>query len=114
MKPPWRDEAAAKLAELEAAKDLPISRENSQFALTLLDKVCSAETPMPWIVPGYDGELMLSWESGDVYVEAYIVSPTKVEVWRQTPETEADDGEDIVLIDDFSLIADWLKSLPPK
>ena len=88
----------------------PVTFENASFAMAVLEACCGKNDPIPQIVPGPSGDLQLEWhlEKGDI--ELHILAPSILQAWHVNEQT-GDDGEDVLLTNDFTAVAEWLKSL---
>jgi hypothetical protein len=88
----------------------PVNFNTANFALRVLESVCSSDTPAPSIVPGSSGDLQIEWhlETGDI--EIHIRAPYDVHAWCETVETGRGGGEAQLTID-FTAVAQWIKSL---
>jgi hypothetical protein len=88
----------------------PVNFQTADFALRVLDSVCSADTPAPSIVPGPSGDLQIEWhlETGDI--ELHIRAPYDVHAWCETAET-GQTGQEVQLTIDFTAVAQWIKGL---
>lgn len=113
----WRDEVTARLTELcglplgwNGYRAPPVSFEAANFALRMLEVVCATDAPAPQIVPGPNGDLQLEWHLLGGSLEAHVRAPYVVEAWRGADRLE-DDGEEIGLTSDFTVLAKWIRDL---
>ena len=113
----WRDEVVAKLNDLTALDRgwdgycaPPVSFENANFALRLLEATCGFDAPAPQIVPGTDGDLQLEWHLNSIDIELHVRAPNDVRAWRATDFT-GPDGEETALTIDFTVVVGWIKEL---
>ena len=88
----------------------PVSFGAADFALRMLEAACGPAIPPPSIVPGASGDLQIEWHRMDGDIELHVRAPDDVVAWRHTPDT-GPEGDEVVLTGDFSVIADWIKSL---
>ncbi len=88
----------------------PVNFNTANFALRVLESVCSSDTPAPSIVPGPSGDLQIEWhlETGDI--ELHIRAPNDVHGWFETVGTEQS-GQEAQLTIDFTEVAHWIKKL---
>jgi hypothetical protein len=68
------------------------------------------DAPAPQIVPGSNGDLQIEWHTETIDIELHICAPYEVQAWRLTSST-GDDGEEINLTNDFTVVAGWLAEL---
>ncbi len=113
----WRDAAIARLNELvrldrgwDGYRGLPVSFENANFALRMLEATCRADAPVPQIVPGANGDLQIEWHAQNTDIELHVRAPNDVHAWRMTPATQPN-GEEIFLTNDFTVVANWVKEI---
>jgi hypothetical protein len=113
----WRDEVVDRLNHLcrlpvgwNGYRAGPVNFNTANFALKVLESVCSPDALTPSIVPGPSGDLQIEWhlEAGDI--ELHIRAPNDVHAWRETPETE-EGGQELQLTIDFTEVAQWIKHL---
>ena len=114
---PWRDSAISRLNKLvhlengwDGYKGLPVSFENANFALRVLEAVCDANTREPQIIPGASGDLQIEWHLVNGDVELDVRGPNNVIAWRANSAT-GPDGEELLLTNDFIEVARWIKQL---
>jgi hypothetical protein len=56
----------------------PVSFENAEYAVRLLDFVASLATPAPFIAPTPEGSVQLEWHRAGIDLEVEIVSPYRL------------------------------------
>ena len=78
---------------------LPLQREIADFAQDLLNRLCTATTPEPDIVPLSSGGLQVEWHVSAVEIELMIDTPGHVKAWIADQRDPA--GEEIILADHF-------------
>lgn len=88
----------------------PVNFNTANFALRVLESVCSPDTPAPSIVPGSSGDLQIEWhlEGGDI--ELHIRAPNDVHAWYEAC-CAASDSQEVQLTIDFTTVAEWVKKL---
>jgi len=88
----------------------PVNFNTANFALRVLESVCSSDTPAPSIVPGSSGDLQIEWhlETGDI--ELHVRAPYDVQAWYETAEN-GPGGQEAQLTIDFTAVAQWINSL---
>jgi hypothetical protein len=113
----WRDPAIARFNELGALQNGwngygsgPVLAATIHFALSVLDKVCQPNTLTPAIVPGSDGDLQIEWHTCNSDIELHVIAPNRVHAWRRVQST-GPDGEEFELSNDFTVVANWIKTL---
>jgi hypothetical protein len=89
---------------------LPVSFENANFALRILERICDEDSPAPQIVPGTQGDLQIEWHTLQGDIELHIKAPNDVHAWRAMQNADPD-GEDLDLTNDFAAIAHWVKEI---
>ena len=113
----WRDDVVDRLNHLcclpvgwNGYRAGPVNFNTANFALRVLESVCSPDAPAPSIVPGPSGDLQIEWhlETGDI--ELHIRAPNDVHAWRETAETE-EGGQELQLTIEFTEVAQWIKKL---
>jgi hypothetical protein len=72
----------------------PVSLDNAEYALSIFDRLCHKESPIPQIVPGIDGDLQLEWHIGNTSIEIHIVSPNNIYIWTND-KSVCPDGQEI-------------------
>jgi hypothetical protein len=114
----WRDPAIARFNELGALQNGwdgygsgPVLGSTIHFALSVLDKVCQPNTPIPAIVPGSEGDLQIEWHTADTAIELHVIAPNRVHAWRRNRATGTS-GEEFNLSNDFTVVANWIRYLP--
>jgi hypothetical protein len=88
----------------------PVLFETAVFAIRMLERLYSEDIPMPFLVPGYAGDLQAEWHEDDWDIELHVLGPNKVTAWRSTPDTD-DDGEELSLTNDFTKVGAWIQEL---
>src|SRR5215204_7030320 len=85
----WRDMVLKRLNDLccldagwDGYRGVPVSFENANFALRMLEASCPSEAPAPAIVPGPAGDLQIEWHTPNGDVELHVQSPYNVHAWR--------------------------------
>ncbi len=113
----WRDAVVIRLNELVALEPGwdgyragPVTFENANFALRMLEVSCDIDAPTPQIVPGVAGDLQVEWHIGDTDIELDIRAPYRVHAWVRNEQTGSD-GEESDLTNDFTIVAKWLRNL---
>lgn len=114
----WGDEVRNKLQSLvrlspgwDGYEAIPVSFTNAVFALQMLEKVCTSNTPAPAIVPGVEGDLQLEWHTAKGDIELHVLAPNNVHAWHAKLDGENPDEEERVLKNDFSIVAEWVKEI---
>lgn len=115
---PWRHAVGQRLIELmhlnagwDGYRAKPVKHENAVFALRVIEAICGEAIPQPQIVPGVNGDLQLEWHLNNGDVELHIVRPNYVHAWI---EEEDEDGFELELKNDFSVVSARLASLMEK
>lgn len=110
----WQTSAQQRLEELlrleegwDGYNGFPVSFANAMYAFRVLEAICRPDTPAPQIVPGSSGDLQLEWHEQGGDVELWVRGPNDVHAWRSLSDNE--DGEEIDLTTDFSIVSEWLK-----
>ena len=113
----WRAGAVHRLNELccllkgwDGYHSDPVSFETANFALRMLDVACPSEGPTPSIVPGPNRDLQVEWHLANGDIELHVRAPNDVQAWRLSDRTD-EDGEELALTNDFTLVAEWIKEL---
>jgi hypothetical protein len=88
----------------------PVSFENANFALRVLEAICFDDTPTPQIVPGTGGDLQIEWHTHVTEIELHILAPNNVHAWISSPQTEPE-GEEFALTIDFSIVAGLIRRM---
>ncbi|MGH6849320.1 MAG: hypothetical protein ACREDD_02535 [Methylocella sp.] len=88
----------------------PVTFENANFALRMLEASCGLEAPVPQIVPGVGGDLQVEWHIASTDIELDIRGPNDVHAWICTEYT-GPDGEEVDLTNDFTIVAKWIQDL---
>ncbi len=116
----WTKDLTARLEELirlqpgwDGYNGRPVALANAIFALGMLNRLYSSAIPAPDIVPGYTGDLQAEWHVGDVDIELHVKAPNSVVAWRSTPDA-GEDGEELVLQNDFTILGTWIEQLADK
>lgn len=112
----WSEVVIARLDDLvklevgwDGYRGQPVSFSCACFAVSLLDRVCSARTAAPSIVPGSDGTLQLEWHQNGYDVEVDILAPNKVRAMRYNIETG--ETEEVDLQNNFAVVRNWIDEL---
>ncbi len=113
----WRDMVVSRLNDLVALErgwdgygGGPVSFENANFALRMLEASCGIEAPAPQIVPGAAGDLQVEWHIGGTDVELDIRGPNNVHAWTCSQST-GPEGQEVDLTNDFTIVAKWIRDL---
>ena len=116
----WREAVMSRLNELcclpkgwDGYKADPVSFETANFALRMLDAACSPGAPIPSIVPGPNRDLQVEWHLLEGDIELHVRSPNDVHAWRFCASTD-EDGDELELTNDFTVVADWIKELSER
>lgn len=88
----------------------PVSFSIAVFAHNMLGRLFLQGLPPPDLVPGYAGDVQAEWHIGNTDIELHVRAPNNVIAWRATPAT-GEDGEEIELKNDFTVVGDWIKQL---
>jgi hypothetical protein len=114
----WRDAVVSRLNDLVALergwdgyRGEPVTFENANFALRMLEASCGVEAPIPQIVPGAGGDLQVEWHIGSTDIELDIRGPNDVHAWICSEHT-GPDGQEFNLTNDFTSVANWIRDLP--
>jgi len=106
----WRDAVVSRLNELVALKrgwdgyrGEPVTFENANFAMRMLEASCGLEAPVPQIVPG-----QVEWHIGHTDLELDIRAPNDVHAWICNEHT-GPDGQEVKLTNDFTIVAKWIR-----
>jgi hypothetical protein len=59
----------------------PLRSDVLVFALTMLNSVMQAKTPLPHLVPSSEGGLQIEWHEKGIDLEVYIAAPYRCEMW---------------------------------
>lgn len=90
-------------------RGVPMRFEIGYFAAEIIKNVCDHSTNYsPQIIPGANGDVQLEWHYGDQSIELHIRAPYDVVAWR-TNNQMGDDGEELYLSTDFTVISQWLR-----
>jgi hypothetical protein len=89
----------------------PVSLHNVHYALNILEKICSDESPDPQIFPGTNGDLQLEWHINDIDIELHIVRPNDVYFWTNDPQICPDGDEIHIIGSDFTRVSGKIKEL---
>lgn len=111
----WWEEIEQKLKELN---NLPLGWDGYDGKKMEFDVGCFARQMLaqcgnsikfpPSLVPGPDGDLQIEWHYGEESIEIQILAPYIVQAWRGN-EGLGEDGEEITLSSDFTILDQWLK-----
>lgn len=101
------------LSQLEAGWDgyrgIPMRFEIGYFAAEIIKNLCCLSMPqLPEIIPGSNGDVQIEWHSNGKSIELHVHAPYSVTAWRNN-NALGEDGEEINLATDFTVISDWLK-----
>lgn len=88
----------------------PVNLANANFAIRVLEAVCSTETCPPQIVPGSAGDLQIEWHFAQGDVELHVRAPNDVVAWLRDANT-GDDGIELQLANNFIDVAKWIERL---
>ena len=77
-----------------------VSFSNANFALRVLESICTSDTPPPQIVPGTGGDLQIEWHTDTTDIELHVIAPNNVEAWICNSET-GEDGKELILTNNF-------------
>ncbi|HYT45283.1 MAG TPA: hypothetical protein VEP90_23350 [Methylomirabilota bacterium] len=113
----WRPaimERLEKLTRLETGWDgylgEPVSFANANFALRMLEGICSKDTPAPQIVPGTRGDLQIEWHTHITDIELHVIAPNNVHAWLADEKT-GPDGKDFLLTINFTEVARQIRKM---
>lgn len=111
----WRDQVLRRLEHLVRLEpgwdgyDAPhVQFPIAAFAFSMLESICGPNTTTPDIVPGSNGDLQIEWHTLNGDIELDVRAPNDVLAWRSTEEQ---DGEELLLKNNFSEIARWVADL---
>ena len=111
---PWRAVVIDRLQELTALpvgwdgySAPPVNFANAEFALRMLEAICSSECIPPQIVPGNDGDLQIEWHTSNGSIELHVMAPNSVHAWRSGIGSLEDE---LALTNDFTVVVGWLRS----
>jgi len=85
----------------------PITKENVNFAISLLGRTMHADTPAPNVVPMVRGGVQLEWHTRGISLETSIYSPNEVRFLAE--DVRCDDIVDGPL--DLALLSKWVDRL---
>jgi len=85
-----------------------VSFSNAHFAMSVIQAVCSQDTPVPQIVPGSSGDLQIEWHLTDVDIEIHIRAANDVVAWRHR---EGQPEEEHFLTNDFVVVVGWMRDI---
>ena len=85
----------------------PVSFENANFALKMMESICGRLTPPPQVVPGSGGDLQVEWHLAGGDVELHVRGPNDVHAWRRL-NGQSGVGESLYLKTDFTTVGNWL------
>ena len=113
-----RDKVYKELEELvrlengwDGYKAGPVSMDNANYALRILEGICSESTPPPHIVPGINGDLQLEWHTDSVEIELHIVGPNNVYFWTNDSEICPEDEAIHITASDFTGVSSKIAEL---
>lgn len=113
----WRECVVQRLDELvrldvgwDGYRGQPVSFENANFALRMLEVACPDGALAPQIVPGSDGDLQIEWHVDGVEIELDVRGPYDVYAWHLNRNVDAP-GIELRLTNDFSVVARWIGEL---
>lgn len=87
----------------------PVSFDNAMFAFRMLESICRSDTPAPQIVPAPSGDLQIEWHTYQGDIELWVRGPNNVHAW--CARNGVQDGEEVDLTTDFSVVAGWVKEI---
>jgi hypothetical protein len=85
----------------------PITKENVNFAFSLLARTMRADTPAPNVVPMVRGGVQLEWHTRGINLEISIYSPTDVRFLAE--DVRCNDSVDGEL--DLAVLSQWVDRL---
>ncbi len=91
-------------------KGEPVTLENANFAIRMLECLCFYNTPVPQIVPGVSGDLQVEWHTSSIKIELHVVSPNNVYFWTNDQSICKDD-EEKHLTTDFKIVLEKIEKL---
>jgi hypothetical protein len=107
----WRLDVISRLEELvrlprgwDGYAGEPVSLLNANFALRMLEIICSPKTQVPQIVPGSSGDLQIEWHTPSGDIELHVRGPNDVLAWHG-------DGQELPLTNNFIDVAAWIEDL---
>jgi hypothetical protein len=99
----WQEDILARVCSLltlregwGGAKSSPIDHGAAMFALSVLQRVMSARTPKPQVVPLTSGGIQVEWHEKDIDLEFTVYAPYECSIWFEdhltstTKEAELD------------------------
>lgn len=89
----------------------PVTEETAGFAIRLLDAICGSSTSPPQIVPGSGGDLQIEWHTPKGDIELHVKAPGNVHAWRRMLAPGHEDGEEMDVSEDFSVVAEWVRQI---
>jgi hypothetical protein len=89
----------------------PVAFSTAEFAFRVLDAICTQDTPAPSAVPGSSGDLQIEWHVHAGDIEIHVRAPNDVTAWRHMPPYTGPDGEELLLTNNFTEVARWIKNL---
>jgi len=113
----WRPAITEKLESLiklelgwDGYQGKPVSFENANFALKMLERIYCNGAPAPQIVPGTAGDLQIEWHTHVADIELHVLAPNNVHAWISNEKT-GPDGSDYPLTIDFTVVAQQLREM---
>jgi hypothetical protein len=88
----------------------PVSFSNANFAVKVLEAVCSLDSPPPQIIPGSGGDLQLEWHFPHGAIELHVRAANDVLAWHMDDST-GPDGFEMPMTTNFIAAARWLEDL---
>lgn len=76
----------------------------AMFALSVLNDVMRARTPIPQVVPSAAGGVQLEWHQKGIDLELHITAPYQCELWFQDHQQPNDQPVSLELTDNFSAL----------
>jgi hypothetical protein len=78
--------------------------DTGMFALSILNDVMRARTPIPQVVPSATGGVQLEWHQKGVDLELHIAGPYECELWFQDHRQPKEPPLSLQLTDNFSAL----------
>jgi len=66
----------------------PVTFATAQFAAHVIERLCIAGVPSPYLVPGSDGTVQIEWRRNQYDIEIDVLAPTKLWRFVETNEPE--------------------------
>ncbi|MBC7203963.1 MAG: hypothetical protein H5U29_10675 [Pusillimonas sp.] len=114
--PPWSGHLTQRLNELMKLEEgwdgyqaKAISFLNVVFAQNLINSVCTASSPEPQVVPGFNEDLQIEWYLNNGDIELWVQGPNNVLAWYENHLLQKE--QELELSTDFSEVSLWLKEL---